>query len=65
LRVYLKGEARPSRYSSVRDASVNETEPAAPLSDARGFVSILGSNGGLKIESVKNDAGDRSHRIAK
>jgi hypothetical protein len=31
----------------------------------RGFVSILGSRGGLRIESVKNDAGERSYRIAK
>ena len=29
----------------------------------RGFVSILGSKGGLKIESFKNAAGDRSYRI--
>jgi hypothetical protein len=31
----------------------------------RGFVSILGSKGGLKIESSKNEAGDRLYRIAK
>ena len=31
----------------------------------RGFVSILGSKGGLKIESAKNAAGERSYRIAK
>jgi len=31
----------------------------------RGFVSILGSKGGEKIESSKNDAGERSYRIAK
>ena len=31
----------------------------------RGFVSILGSNGGVKIESAKNAAGERSYRIAK
>lgn len=31
----------------------------------RGFVSIQGSKGGLKIESSKNDAGDRVYRIAK
>jgi predicted transcriptional regulator len=31
----------------------------------RGFVSILGSKGGEKIESSKNAAGERSHRIAK
>jgi hypothetical protein len=31
----------------------------------RGFVSILGSKGGQKIESSKNAAGDRSYRIAK
>jgi hypothetical protein len=31
----------------------------------RGFVSILGSKGGLKIESTKTVAGERSYRIAK
>ena len=31
----------------------------------RGFVSILGSKGGQKIESSKNVAGERSYRIAK
>ena len=29
----------------------------------RGFVSILGSKGGEKIESTKNAAGDRTYRI--
>jgi len=31
----------------------------------RGFVSILGSKGGLKVESAKNAAGERSYRIMK
>lgn len=31
----------------------------------RGFVSILGSKGGLKVESAKNDAGERTYHIAK
>jgi hypothetical protein len=31
----------------------------------RGFVSILGSKRGEKIESSKNDAGERIYRIAK
>jgi hypothetical protein len=31
----------------------------------RGFVSLLGSKAGLKIESTKNAAGERSYRIAK
>ena len=31
----------------------------------RGFVSILGSKGGQKIESSKNAAGERYYRIAK
>jgi hypothetical protein len=31
----------------------------------RGFVSILGSKGGQKIESSKNGAGERTYRIAK
>ena len=29
----------------------------------RGFVSILGSKGGEKIESSKNAAGERSYRL--
>jgi hypothetical protein len=31
----------------------------------RGFVSILGSNGGEKIESSKNAAGERTYKIGK
>lgn len=31
----------------------------------RGFVSLLGSKGGEKIESAKNPAGERCYRIAK
>jgi hypothetical protein len=31
----------------------------------RGFVSILGRKGGEKIESSKNEAGERTYRIAK
>jgi Protein of unknown function (DUF3489) len=31
----------------------------------RGFVSILGSKGGVKVESAKNAAGERTCRIAK
>jgi hypothetical protein len=31
----------------------------------RGFVSILGSKGGLKVESSKNTAGERSYHITK
>jgi hypothetical protein len=31
----------------------------------RGFISILGSKGGLKIESEKNTAGERVYRIAR
>jgi len=31
----------------------------------RGFVSILGSKGGEKIESAKNAAGERTYKIAK
>ena len=31
----------------------------------RGFVSILGSKGGEKIESTKNAAGERTYRITK
>ena len=31
----------------------------------RGFVSILGSKGGERIESAKNAAGERTYRIAK
>ncbi len=31
----------------------------------RGFISILGSKGGQKIESTKNAAGERTYRTAK
>ena len=31
----------------------------------RGFVSILGSKGGLSIESSKNAAGERTYKVAK
>lgn len=31
----------------------------------RGFVSVLGSKGGQKVESAKNDAGERTYRIVK
>ena len=31
----------------------------------RGFVSILGSKGGEKIESLKNAAGERTYKIGK
>jgi predicted transcriptional regulator len=31
----------------------------------RGFMSLLGSKGGLQIISARNDAGERSYRIAK
>jgi Protein of unknown function (DUF3489) len=31
----------------------------------RGFVSILGSKGGEKIDSSKNPAGERTYRIGK
>jgi hypothetical protein len=31
----------------------------------RGFVSILGSKGGEKIDSSKNDSGERTYHIAR
>ena len=31
----------------------------------RGFVSILGSKGGLAIKSSKNAAGERTYKVAK
>ena len=31
----------------------------------RGFVSVLGSKAGLKIISTRNDAGERTYRVAK
>jgi hypothetical protein len=31
----------------------------------RSFVSLLGSKGGMKIESSKNTAGERGYRVAK
>jgi hypothetical protein len=34
LRVYFEGDARPAQYRSVFEGSLNENEPAVPLSDA-------------------------------
>jgi hypothetical protein len=31
----------------------------------RGFISVLGSKSGLKIISTRNDAGERTYRVAK
>ena len=31
----------------------------------RGFVSLLGSKGGLKVESAKSASGERTYRVAK
>ena len=45
-------------------AEIMETTGCQPHT-VRGFVSILGSKGGEKIESSKNAAGERSYRIAK
>jgi len=32
---------------------------------ARGFVSLLGSKGGLKVESTKSASGERTYRVTK
>ncbi len=45
-------------------AEIMETTVWQPHT-VRGFVSILGSKAGEKIESSKNAAGERSYRIAK
>jgi len=44
-------------------AEIMETTGWQPHT-VRGFVSVLGSKGGEKIESSKNAAGERSYRIA-
>jgi len=31
----------------------------------RGFVSLLGSKGGLKVESAKSASGERTYRVTK
>jgi len=45
-------------------AEIMETTGWQPHT-VRGFVSVLGSKGGEKVESSKNAAGERSYRIAK
>ena len=52
------------RAKGVTLAEIMETTGWQPHT-VRGFVSILGSKGGEKIESSKNAAGERSYRIAK
>ena len=51
------------------DGPPRESDDSSALFSAkhtvRGFVSILGSKGGQKIESTKNASGERSYRIAK
>ena len=57
---------RPEAVELSRHAG--KKEDSALFSQAhtvRGFVSILGGNGGEKIESAKNEKGERIYRIAK
>ncbi len=51
----------------VRGATLAEIVAATDWQKhtVRGFVSILGSKGGEKIESSKSDAGERTYKIAK
>ena len=58
--------------ASIRLERMNELTDAAfraafvqAWKTVRGFVSILGSKGGERIESAKNDTGERTYRIAK
>ena len=52
------------RVKGATLAEIMETTGWQPHT-VRGFVSILGSKGGEKIESSKNAAGERCYRIAK
>ena len=51
----------------AKGASLPETTKATGWQPqtVRGFVSILGSKGGEKIESSKNAAGERTYKIGK
>ena len=51
----------------IRSAKLAEIMDAAgwQAHTVRGFVSILGSKSGEKIESSRNAAGERTYRIAK
>ncbi len=53
-----------SRAKGVTLAEIMETTGWLKHT-VRGFVSLLGSKGGLPIESAKNAAGERTYRIAK
>ncbi len=48
-----------------RDARRDHRRDGLAEHTVRGFVTIVGSKGGDKIESSKNAAGDRTYRIAK
>ena len=65
-RSYKKADviAMVKRAKGVTLAEIMETTGWQPHT-VRGFVSILGSKGGEKIESSKNAAGERSYHIAK
>jgi len=74
-----KGKAKATRERSNKKAEVivmMKRAKGATLAEiiaatgwqthtVRGFVSILGSNEGQKIESSKNDAGERTYKIVK
>jgi hypothetical protein len=48
-----------------RDTGRDHGDDGLASAHGAGFVSILGSRRGEKIESSKNDAGERTYRIAK
>jgi hypothetical protein len=58
------GAHRPANDPKRQRASRGPVTPVAEIYGG-GFVSILGSKGGQKVESSKNAAGERSYRIAK
>jgi Protein of unknown function (DUF3489) len=66
LRSNKKAEviAMMKRAKGVTRAEIMETT-GWQKHTVRGFVSILGSKGGEKVESAKNAAGERTYRIAK
>src|ERR1700691_124279 len=57
--IVLMKRARGVALAEIMSATKSQTHTV------RGFVSILGSKGGEKIESSKSDAGERTYKIAK
>jgi hypothetical protein len=59
------GSDRPAETCLGRDPAGDHGGHGWQKHTVRGFVGILGSKGGEKVESAKNAGGERTYRIAK